>query len=70
MTIEIPTWQKVQSGDSEQKVHFAVCLDGVVQQIMTLSPTQAGLWIEQPTVVLCNTDAKAGDTIESATAGV
>lgn len=70
MTIDIPTWPRVQPGQDERKVHFAVCLDGVVQQIMTISPTQAGLWIEQPLVVLCNTDAKIGDTIESATAGI
>lgn len=69
MTV-IPTWQKVGAGTSEEKVHFAICLDGVVQQIMTVSPSQASLWVEQPTVVLCNTDAKPGDTVEIATAGL
>ena len=70
MTTEIPTWQRLGVGASQEKVYFAVCLDGVVQQVMTLSPQQAGLWVEQPTVVLCNAEAQPGDTVEIATAGL
>lgn len=66
----IPTWQRLEAGSSQEKVYFAVCLDGVVQQIMTLSPSQAALWVEQPTVILCNAEAQPGDTVEIATAGL
>lgn len=66
----IPTWQRVTAGASDEQVHFAVCLDGVVQQVMTVTPAQAALWVESPTVILCNPDAKAGDTVEIATAGI
>lgn len=66
----IPTWTRVTTDNSLEKVHFAICLDGVVQQIMTIAPSQAALWVENPTVVLCNTDAQPGDTIEIATAGL
>ena len=70
MTAQIPAWNRITPESSQEKVHFAVCLDGVVQQIMTLSPSQAALWVEQPTVVLCNADAQPGDTVEIATAGL
>ena len=66
----IPTWQRLEVGGSQERVYFAVCLDGVVQQIMTVSPHQAGLWVEQPTVILCSPEAQPGDTVEIATAGL
>ena len=66
----IPAWTRVTAENSTEKIHFAVCLDGIVQQVMNIAPAQAGLWIENPTVVLCNPDAQPGDTIEIATAGL
>ena len=70
MTIEIPQWTMVTAGQDATKIKFAICVDGVVQQIMEVSLAQAALWILNPVVVRCNELAAPGDSQADAIVGV
>jgi hypothetical protein len=70
MTIEIPQWTFVTKDQETTLIKFAVCVDGVVQQIMDVNLAQAALWILNPEVVRCNDLAVPGDSKADAIAGV
>lgn len=70
MTIEIPQWTFVTKDQESTLVKFAICVDGVVQQIMDVNLAQAALWILNPQVVRCNELTVAGDSQADAIAGV
>jgi hypothetical protein len=70
MTIEIPQWTLVTAGQDATKIKFAICVDGVVQQIMDVSLAQAALWVLNPVVVRCNELAIPGDSQADAIVGV
>jgi hypothetical protein len=70
MTIEIPQWTFVTREEEATRVKFALCVDGVVQQIMDVGLAQAALWVLNPVVVRCNDLAVPGDSQADATAGV
>jgi len=70
MTIEIPQWTFVTKDQEATLIKFAVCVDGVVQQIMDVNLAQAALWILNPEVVRCNDLTVPGDSKADAIAGV
>jgi hypothetical protein len=70
MTIEIPQWTFVTKDQEATLIKFAICVDGVVQQIMDVNLAQAALWILNPEVVRCNDLVVPGDSKADAIAGV
>lgn len=71
MAIELPTWNAITAGQEiGSDVAFALCLDGVVQQVVFVNIPTASLLVENPTIVMCSPTAAAGMTLEEATAGM
>ena len=66
MTIAIPAWSRIEVGAEPGTVAFALCLDGVVQQIMKTNVQTAALLLENPQFILCKDDAEPGQTTEEA----
>ena len=64
MTTSIPAWSRVVVGAEPGVVSFALCLDGVVQQVMKVNVQTASLLLENPQIVRCKDEAEAGQTAE------
>ena len=63
----IPAWDKIPAGAGTGPVHFALCLDGVVQQVMATNVQTASLLLANPTIIRCKEDAEVGMTVEQVT---
>jgi hypothetical protein len=70
MTIQIPQWTFVTREEESIKVKFAICVDGIVQQVMDVGLAQAALWVLNPQVVRCNDLTAPGDLQTDAVTGV
>jgi hypothetical protein len=66
MTTSIPAWSRVVVGTEPGVVAFALCLDGVVQQVMRTNVQTAALLLENPQFIVCKDDAEPGQTAEEA----
>lgn len=60
----IPTWDTIPAGSGTGPVYFALCIDGVVQQVMTTNIQTASLLLANPTIVRCKETAEVGMTVE------
>jgi hypothetical protein len=69
-THEIPEWVPVTTEHpvNPYDINFALCLNGVVQQIMTVPLSTASLIMANPTYVQVPMGAQPGMTIEEALA--
>ena len=66
MTENIPTWERIGSGEGPAQIAFALVLDGIVQQIMSTNVATASLLLEGPQIIRCKDDAEVGMTVEQA----
>jgi hypothetical protein len=66
--IEIPAWIPItdENDPSLNEVQIALCLDGVVQQVLGVPLQTLSLLLENPTVIQCGKLAKPGMTIQQA----
>lgn len=66
MTENIPTWERIGSGEGPAQIPFALVLDGIVQQVMSTNLATASLLMENPEIIRCKDSAEIGMTAEEA----